>query len=332
MSRLRLAAWNVEWFNSLFDGEGRIKSGDEPSGRGGVGAGRRVGAVARVLRALDADAVLVVEAPDVSRRRDGAALLEAFASHAGLRARRALIGFANDTRQEIALLHDPDRVGARHDPREAADAPRFDRHLELELDGRRRRVRFSKPPLEAVLTAGGGELRLIGVHAKAKAWWDGRAQMDVRRAVESRRKLLGQCVWIRRRVEEHLARGEPVVVMGDLNDAPGLDAYEAHHGRSGVEVVMGRGEGALHDPHARSALDGGPGGPPTSARFRARGRGAWMEALFDYAMVSPDVAARSPAWRIWHPLRGPCAGDEALSAALLDASDHFPVTLDLELG
>lgn len=330
MSRLRLAAWNVEWFNSLFDGEGRIKSGDEPSGRGGVGAGRRVGAVARVLRALDADAVLVVEAPDVSRRRDGAALLEAFASHAGLRARRALIGFANDTRQEIALLHDPDRVGARHDPREAADAPRFDRHLELELDGRRRRVRFSKPPLEAVLTAGGGELRLIGVHAKAKAWWDGRAQMDVRRAVESRRKLLGQCLWIRRRVEAHLGAGDPLIVLGDLNDDPGLDAYGAHHGRSGAEIVRGEGRGRLYDPHLEAALAAGPGAGPTSTRFRLPGGERPMEALLDYAMVSPDLAALEPRWRIWHPLRGPCAGEPALARALLAASDHFPVTLDLE--
>jgi hypothetical protein len=327
--RLRLAAWNVEWFNTLFDGEGRIKEGDEPSGREGVSAGRRVQAVTHVLRALDADAVLVVEAPDISRRRDGAALLGAFAERAGIRARRVLIGFANDTRQEIALLHDSGRVGARHEPGEAGDAPRFDRHLDLDLDGGRRRIRFSKPPLEAVLTVGGVELRLIGVHTKAKAWSVGGSEEDTRRAIESRRKLRGQCVWLRRRVEGHLEQRRPLVVLGDFNDNPGLDAYEAHHGRSAVELVMGEGERALHDPHARAAIDGEPGGPPTTARFRAHG-GPWMEALLDYAMVSPDLVGGA-RWRIWHPLREPVASDDALAAALLDASDHFPVTLDLEL-
>lgn len=132
-------------------------------------------------------------------------------------------------------------------------------------------------------------------------------------------------------MEEHLASGDALVVLGDFNDAPGLDAYEAHHGRSGVEVVMGEGEDALHDPHARAALDGAPGPPPTSARFRDRAGGPWMEALLDYAMVSRSLAGAA-RWQIWHPMRGPCASDEVLATALLAASDHFPLTLDLEPG
>lgn len=329
---MRLATWNVEWFDGLFDEAGRIRSGAAPSGREGVPAGERVEAVTHVLRALDACAVLVVEAPDVGRRRDGAALLEAFAARAGLRARRALIGFRSSTKQEIALLHDPDVIEARHDPKEAPDAPRFDRHIALDLDGGPVRIGFSKPPLEVAVRAGGRDLRLIGAHTKAKPWRRGTPQEATRRAVESRRKLLGQCIWIRRRAEAHLAAGEPLIVLGDLNDNPGLDAYGAHHGRSGVEVIMGEGEGdaALYDPHARSAARGEPGGPPTTARFRAPGDERWMEALLDYAMASPDLMAAAPRWRIWHPLKEPCASDPDLARALLRASDHFPVTLDLE--
>ena len=324
---MRIATWNVEWFNSLFGGDGAIKTDDGPSGRHGVGAGDRIEAVARIMRALDADALMVVEAPDVSRRRDGAALLEGFAAHAGLRASRALVGFANDTRQEIALLHDPAVVEARHDPREGEGAPRFDRELRLELDGRMRVVRFSKPPLEVALRAEGRSLRLLGVHTKAKS--SGPPGDAARAAIESRRKLLGQCVWIRRRAEAHLAAGEPLLVLGDLNDDPGLDAYEAHHGRSGAEIVRGEGERRLHDPHLEAALAAGPGGGPTTARFRLRGQERWMEALLDYALASPDLAAAGPRWRIWHPLRGPCSEDAALSRALLAASDHFPVSVDL---
>ena len=57
-----------------------------------------------------------------------------------------------------------------------------------------------------------------------------------------------------------------------------------------------------------------------------------MGALLDHVMVSPDLAATGPTWRIWHPLREPRARDPSLRAPLLAASDDFPVTLDLELG
>ena len=314
---MRIAGWNVEWFNSLFDGDGTVKADDEPSGREGVSVGERARAVAQVLRALDADAVVVIEAPDISRRRDGGAMLGAFARRAGIRARRVLIGFANDTRQEIALLHDPHRLEARHDPREAEDAPRFDGHLDLEIEGRMQRTRFSKPPLEVACRTPGGGFRLVGVHAKSTPVGEDDPS--------SRRKLLGQCVWLRRRIEAHLDAGEALIVLGDLNSEPTPDDG------SGVGIVMGRGDRRLHDPNAEARLRDGPEGGSTSVRFRPRGGEGFREALLDYALVSPTVAARGPRWRIWHPLRPPCSEDAALSRALLAASDHFPVTIDVEL-
>ena len=56
-----------------------------------------------------------------------------------------------------------------------------------------------------------------------------------------------------------------------------------------------------------------------------------LRALLDYAMVSPDLMAARPAWRIWHPEEDArLAADRPLAAALMAASDHFPVTLDLD--
>jgi endonuclease/exonuclease/phosphatase family metal-dependent hydrolase len=50
-------------------------------------------------------------------------------------------------------------------------------------------------------------------------------------------------------------------------------------------------------------------------------------------MVSPDLAARSPDWRIWHPFNDPAVmAIPELRDALLTASDHFPVTIDLEIN
>ena len=119
--------------------------------------------------------------------------------------------------------------------------------------------------------------------------------------------------------------------MGDFNDGPGLDEYEALFGRSGVEVVLGEGEAArLFDPHARMALGQRIAAQPATARF-AQPDGHWLSALLDYIMLSPDLAARA-RWSIWHPFDNPdCYGDPDLREALLTASDHFPVVCDLDL-
>ena len=49
-------------------------------------------------------------------------------------------------------------------------------------------------------------------------------------------------------------------------------------------------------------------------------------------MISADLAAKRPFWRIWHPFDDPvCFATPELREALLTASDHFPVTLDIEI-
>ena len=71
---------------------------------------------------------------------------------------------------------------------------------------------------------------------------------------------------------------------------------------------------------------------PTTARFWIREEGCFLQALLDYILISPDLAARPAAWRIWHPLDDPgCWRVPELRDALVTASDHFPVTLDIEL-
>ncbi|WP_226779442.1 endonuclease/exonuclease/phosphatase family protein [Oceaniglobus trochenteri] len=334
---MRFASYNVEWFNSLFDDAGALIDDDGWSARWNVTRATQTAALGAVFRALDADAVMVIEAPDTSRGRDGTRALETFAARFGLRARRALIGFANDTQQEIALLYDPDSMTARHAPGGLAlgqpgarQNPRFDEafHIDLDVDAAPETVRWSKPPLEVALrTRAGNDLRLIGVHAKSKAPHGASSEADAMRiAIENRRKQLAQCIWLRQRVQTHLDAGDSVMVMGDFNDGPGLDVYERLFGRSGVEIVRGEGTAAqLHDPHITR-----PG--VSTARFWQQHEERWLEALLDFIMVSPDLAARAPQWRIWHPLNDPAlASDPVLAAALNDASDHFPVTLDIDI-
>lgn len=333
---MRMATYNVEWMNSLFDDDGQLWNDNQWSARYDVTRAAQTEALRTVFRALDADAVLVVEAPDNSRSRDTVKALEGFAEFAGLRARRAAIGFSNDTQQEIALLYDPDVMGVRHDPLVHEGAPRFDGSfdIDLDIDATQDTVVFSKPPLElAVEMAQGGQLRLIGAHLKSKAPHGASNRDEVMRiSIANRRKQLAQAIWMRARVDGLINDGHAVILMGDLNDGPGLDEYENLFGRSSVEIILGDAGSALFDPHARQALQRRLGATPTTARFWIRPEQRFLQALLDYIMVSPDLADLAPAWRIWHPLDDPeCWAQPALRDALVTASDHFPVSLDIAL-
>lgn len=353
---LRIAAYNIEWFGNLFDDDDRLIADETWSARWNITRRRQGAAIAEVMRAVDADIFQIVEAPDQDRRHSCVAALEGFAATFGLRQRRALIGFENDTRQELALLYDPDRASARHMPRgvrydapEAppepgtlsadAYAPRFDGDLplDIDLDGVIDFHRFSKPPLEAEVEVDGAMLRLIGVHAKSKSAHGAKDEADeLRISILNRRKQLAQCEWIRRRVEGHLDLGEDVIVLGDFNDGPGIDRYEQMFGRSGVEVAMGDisdPDRLLRNPYVKPRERSRFGWRPSTSRFYNRETKTYMNALLDFVMLSPDLARRAHAkWRIWHPFDdAACFADAELKAALLDASDHFPVSVDLNL-
>ncbi|WP_238367112.1 endonuclease/exonuclease/phosphatase family protein [Mesobacterium pallidum] len=338
---MRIATYNVEWFDSLFDDAGQPLADDGWSARRDVTRADQLAALGIVFTALDADAIMVIEAPDTHARRDGVRALENFAKLMDLRAKKALIGFPNQTQQEISLLYDPYVIDARHDPiglpeGGAGEAPRFDGQyrIDLDVDTRADRVVFSKPPLEVAMQVRGRDIRMIGAHLKSKAPHGATNRDEIMRlSISNRRKQLAQAIWLRERVAAHLNAGESVIVLGDLNDGPGLDEYEDLFGRSSVEIVMGEDGGpCLYDPNAARALSGKLAAQPTSARFYIGAEERYLQALLDYVMISPDLRTADPRWRIWHPFEDPvCYNTPELHDALLTASDHFPVSVDLAL-
>ena len=345
---MRIATYNVEWFASLFDENDVLLEDGGWSGRHNVTRARQTEALGTVFQALDADAIMIIEAPNTGTTQSTVRALETFAAQFSLRQNKALIGFANDTQQEIALLYDPEKTDVFHDPQgeEASpegsrDAPRFDGvfRLDVNVDDQPDTIIFSKPPFEAALVPKeGSPIRLIGVHAKSKAPHGARSpQEEVRISIANRRKQLAQCIWIRQRVDKVLEAGDSLIVLGDFNDGPGLDEYEKLFGRSGVEIVLGENATdakALFDPHASAALTHRRTTVRTSARFYNHRSKTYLNALLDYVMLSDDlVKHHNPAWRIWHPFDDPaCFADADLRMALLDASDHFPVSVDLSLA
>lgn len=343
---MRLATYNIEWFSNLFDRNGRLLEDGQWSARYNVTRADQLASLGIVFTAVDADAVMIIEAPDNSARHPTAVQLERFAERFDLRTRKALIGFDNDTQQEIAVLYDPDRLTLLHDPLgdgaqplPGEPSPRFDGtyRIDLNVDGTMDVVQFNKPPLEIAATSAAGKaFRMIGVHMKSKAPHGASNEEQARRiAIENRRKHLAQSIWLRERVLEHLKAGDSLIVMGDFNDGPGLDEYEKLFGRSGVEIVLGWDEPRetrLYDQNARLAFGKKMAAMPYSARFYLDEHGRYFNALLDYVMVSPDLRALGPKWRIWHPFDDPpCYQTPELREALLTASDHFPVSIDIPL-
>ena len=124
----------------------------------------------------------------------------------------AVIGFPNDTQQEIGLLYDPTVMTARHAPGGTLDDPanpRFDTSIAIDIDtdAAPDPIRWSKPPLEVALEVGGQPLNLIGVHAKSKAPHGARDDAEAMAiSIANRRKQLAQCIWLRKRVDQILDR------------------------------------------------------------------------------------------------------------------------------
>ncbi len=333
--RLRIACWNVCWFARLFGPHDRLLADMEWSGLYDVTRARQAEAIGEVLRAVDADIFAIIEAPNTGRRQSTTAALESFAAMLGLRQSRAVMGFPSGTEQEIALLYDPRRIAAHHDPMGEPwvegelpegvldEPPRFDSFYPMDLDGDGRvdLHAFSKPPMEAAVhdLATGRRFRMIAVHAKSKAPHGADNPVDAMRiSLRNRRKQLAQCAWIRGRIESHMSRGDDVIALGDFNDGPGLDRYEKVFGRSGVEIVLG-------DPSRPETLLASAGPEAGSATALFRNAHGPVDALIDFVLLTPGLALETaPEWRIWHPDR-----EAGLRQALLDASDHFPVSVDL---
>jgi len=327
---IRLCSYNIEKFNELFHEDNSLKT----SGK----SGERLQAIGRVFEKIDADLIGIQEAPNTTQGiQSTIAKLENFASHYNLRTAKALTGFLSNGSQEIAVLYDPDILSISHDPSGTMDPeknPRFDGefHFDADDDNIREIYRHYRPPIEASvrINATRQEFRLLVAHIKSKGIFDNVDMIHVER--ESRRnrlKIYAECQWVRSRVEEWLDHGLDVVVMGDINDGPGMDEYEMRYGKSGVEVIMG----SLFDPDrllrnlAGRPMWGKYGWTPSSARFTDRFTGDPVNVLIDHILLSHGLwTSGDKPHRIWNPFENDEL--EPVKQELLTASDHFPVTID----
>ena len=331
---LRLCAYNIEWFNHLFNKDNTLRSGSDEQ--------KKINAIANVLLQINPDFAGIIEAPNTSADGQESTVikLENFAQSTNLPLNKAVTGYISGGTQEIAILYNPNKLTVTHDPGGVSNSkgnPPFDGELFYDTDNDRIKevYKYYRPPLEALVTINntGTKFKVIVAHTKSKGIFNNMDMLHWER--ESRRnrlKLFAECEWIRRRVEEWLKSGDEVVVMGDINDGPGMDYYEFKYGRSAVETIIGdifKPDQLLRNFTGRPKWTS-KGWKPSSARFKDRMTETYVNVLIDHILVSSgiSVVTNSP-YKIWNPFEN----DEAKSFKndLLKASDHFPVTLDLDL-
>jgi hypothetical protein len=329
---IRVCSYNTEWFDDAFlpDNTLRLEAKWQ----------EKAAAISDVIKAIEPDIITMLEAPGTtaSTGKSTVACLEGFAARFGLRQNRTMIGFPSDGRQEIALMFDPTKVTAAHEPGGDANSktnPPFNKEFRYDSDddGVPEIYEHYRPPMEMKTTPmGGAEFWLIAVHAKSKGIFSNNDMIHYEREQQrNQRKLFAETNHVRLRVDKWMAEGRRVVVTGDINDGPGMDGTEFRFARSAVEIVMGD---LFYPDRILRSWSGKPawgefGFKPSSARFVDSFTNKPVNVLIDHILAGAAVNVAGPAAHIiWNPYESNEA--RPLKQQLQKASDHFPVTLDLD--
>ncbi len=189
---------------------------------------------------------------------------------------------------------------------------------------------WEREPLEVVFEINGKDFRVILVHTKSKGVFDVTDFQNFQKiSMANRMKLIAQAVSLRKRIEE-LTKSSPMpmIILGDMNDGPGLDPYESYLGRSFVETTMG----SIHQPASiyHNTLWWMMGTAKTdlwTAEFPdpivTSAIGLKHHVWIDHILVSPDMLDPQS------PVRYDPNDPAAIGPRNKKASDHFPVMCNI---
>ena len=340
--KLTFAVYNVEWMKDLFLNDGSPKRADQGSAKDREYGARSV-LLADVVKAIDPDVLCIVEGPntlaDGSKTASGQ--LEAWRDLHGLDANyKAVHGIPSGGQQELCALYRSNLVNLVHDPEKNTRKHPFDETFLVDTTESliKEQYKHYRPPLELSLqepTTGNELARIMVAHTKSKGIFD---SVDLARfeqlSERNRKKLYAECFSIRERCNQWLKDNpdQKVIVCGDINDGFGLDYYEQRFSRSAVETLLG----TVWEPEKilRQVIDrpklGKYGWDPSSSRYQDRITGDYFNVLIDHVLVNEAVKFENA--RVWNPFSRSAPADiKALKPQLKDASDHFPVSVEIEV-
>lgn len=246
MATIKVLCWNMEWMNDLFLEDGSYKADTSvPSHHPTTNVKTRREHLAGVIEDINPDVVVVVEGPnktiELQRFFDDDVLGDWQAHIQTSKGSSQCIGVA--IRTDLSKFDSTNPIQIFDSQTIAAFNP-FD--LENEENGIIEKYKFERFPAYAeIKTADQKVFRILGLHLKSKGiftayewskWWsisDG-----------TRKKILAQCSQIRQKftdiyLKDPETKNIPLIICGDINDGPGLDASEKRLFGSGIERLMG---------------------------------------------------------------------------------------------
>jgi hypothetical protein len=328
---LRIAVYNMEWMRDLFEPDGT------PTTTGAEGARSQL--LADIVKALQVDFLGVVEGPDtlVSGLKTSSGQLLAWANEfIPGHTFSAVHGFPSSGQQELGALFDHTKLKVLFTP-ETRDGERFNEPFLMDTTNRmiKEQYRHYRPPLELSILGLDDQFlfRVIIAHTKSKGIFD---KVDYARfeqlSQRDRLRLFGECMHIRERCDQYLAKGQQVIVMGDINDGFELDFYENKFSKSAVEILLGdvwKPEWILKSVLPKPKLNA-YGWTPYSGKYRDRITGDEFNVLIDHILVSKGIKALKG--QVWNPfLEKDDPVIQGLKTGLPRAADHYPILAEIEV-
>lgn len=344
MPKVKFLCWNVEWMNDLFvagNGPAAFRPDNEKPAHGAKPATVKLRRehLSGVLKELAPDVVVICEGPS---RQEELALF--FATDmpgtwkvALQRSPAQSQNLAVAVRTDTGKFADP-AVSFRDTVEDSRFNPFF---VDTDSDDIKEQHKFERRPLLAeVFPLGGKSFTILGVHLKSKGifnalewskWWD--------TADANRKKILAQAMQIRTKfldpfLTDAATASKPLIVCGDINDGPGLDASERRLFGSGVERLMGTiwnpqfclGN-ALFDtlkPKDKEELDFSV--IHTTSFKDPIFENTYQKEWIDHILYSRNQAA---PWVIAGQVHIKLPDGSAIYDKYKFASDHFPITVDV---
>lgn len=327
---LRIGVYNMQWMRDLFQADGGpIITGKE---------GARSQQLAEIVVAMNLDFLGIVEGPDtlVNGSKTASVQLENWVNHfIPGNTYKGIHGFPSAGQQELCAIYDASKIRVVFAP-EMKDGERFNEPFLMDTTNRmiKEQYRHYRPPLELSILGLDNRFisRVIIAHTKSKGIFD---KVDYARfeqlSQRDRLKLFGECMHIRERCDQYLAKGQEVIVMGDINDGFELDFYENKFSKSAVELLLGSSwkpewilKAALPKPKLTAY-----GWTPYSSKFKDRITGDIFNVLIDHILVSQGLKILKG--EVWNPILEKDNPEiQSVKNQLIRASDHYPIVAEIE--
>lgn len=243
---MKIMNWNIEWMNDWFTPISAGPPGwrtDNPA-RGITDVGSLAERVARVIAAAAPDVLTVQEGPSRAGEMQlfvdehlGGAFDVLGPSGRGTQRLYVLVRKGGPVTAARRVWPEPGRI-------DYAQSWPVDIVGDLVVES----YEFTREPLEVELTIGGRQVLLVNLHSKSKYIHGGRALWDneatrpqfIAQAVRNRRRIAAELMRVRMALDKRM-QADPearVIVVGDLNDGPGVDFFEDRYLIHNVVAVV----------------------------------------------------------------------------------------------